>query len=163
MDDNTRSMPEQDPPDEAGNNSGADDGKLTARHLSLGWHSLLLFLALGIVLEGLHAFKLGWYLDVGNEARRLMLRLAHAHGTLLSLVNIAFAWTATTISAQSEDRLSVPSLALVAATILLPGGFFLGGLFIYSGDPGFGVWLVPIGALMLLLAVFLTARAVVRP
>jgi len=162
MDDNTQVTPEQNPPDQPGNYSAAGNRQLTARHLMFGWHSLLLFLTLGIVLEGLHAFKSGWYLDVGNEARRLMLRLAHAHGTLLSLVNIAFAWTATTISSQSRDRLVVASLALVAATILLPGGFFLGGLFIYSGDPGFGVWLVPIGALMLLLAVLLTARAVAR-
>jgi hypothetical protein len=41
------------------------------------------------------------------------------------------------------------SFALIWAAILLPAGFFLGGIVTYGGDPGFGVWLVPIGALLL--------------
>lgn len=138
------------------------DTDLTARHLRIGWQALLLFLSLGIVLEGLHAFKVGWYLDVGNEARRLMWRLAHAHGTLLSLVNLAFGLTVSCQAVRCDRSVTAASLALIAATILLPGGFFLGGLFIYPGDPGFGVWLVPIGATTLFIAVFLTARAVGR-
>jgi hypothetical protein len=40
-------------------------------------------------------------------------------------------------------------LALIWAAILLPVGFFLGGIVIYDGDPGLGVWLVPIGAALL--------------
>ena len=60
------------------------------RHFRIGWWSLLLFLSLGIVMEALHGFKVGWFLDVGMETRRLMWRLAHAHGTLLSLLHIAF-------------------------------------------------------------------------
>ena len=48
---------------------------------------------------------------------------------------------------------------LLSALILLPGGFFLGGLVIYSGDPGLGILLVPLGALFLLSGVFVTARA----
>ena len=53
-------------------------------------------------------------------------------------------------------RLASPSL--IGATLLLPGGFLLGGLMIYDGDPGPGVLLVPIGALSLFIAVLLTAR-----
>lgn len=41
----------------------------------------------------------------------------------------------------------------------MPGGFFLGGIAFYSGDPGFGILLVPFGAVLLLAAVFLIARA----
>jgi len=41
------------------------------------------------------------------------------------------------------------SFALIWAAILLPVGFFLGGIVIYDGDPGLGVWLVPIGAALL--------------
>ena len=63
--------------------------KLSNRHLSFGWWSLLGWLALGLGLEALHGFKTGWYLDVGNETRRLMFTLAHAHGTLLALINLA--------------------------------------------------------------------------
>jgi membrane protein DedA with SNARE-associated domain len=41
------------------------------------------------------------------------------------------------------------SFALIWAAILLPAGFFLGGVIIYDGDPGLGIWLVPIGAALL--------------
>jgi hypothetical protein len=63
--------------------------QLADRNLRFGWWSLLVFLSLGAVLEALHGFKIGWYVDVGNETRRLMFTLAQAHGTLLALVNIA--------------------------------------------------------------------------
>ena len=62
-------------------------------HLRVGWWSMLVFLTLGVVLEALHAFKAGFYLDVSQETRRLMWTLAHAHGTLFGLVHIAFAGT----------------------------------------------------------------------
>ncbi len=62
-------------------------------HLRFGWAALLAFLALGLVLEALHGFKVGWYLDVASSTRRLLFTLAHAHGTLLALVNIAYALT----------------------------------------------------------------------
>ena len=45
------------------------------RARSFGWWSLLAWLSLGIVLEGMHAFKLRWYLDVVNDARRHMFNL----------------------------------------------------------------------------------------
>ncbi|PYL06334.1 MAG: hypothetical protein DME34_09145, partial [Verrucomicrobia bacterium] len=57
------------------------------RNLRFGWWSLLVFLMIGAGLETLHGFKIGWYVDVGNETRRLMFTLAHAHGTALALVN----------------------------------------------------------------------------
>jgi len=129
------------------------------RHLQFGWWALLLFLILGIVLETLHAFKVGWYLDVGNEARRLTWRLAHAHGTFLGLVNVLFGLTLRLSSSWQGTSLLLASRSLIAATILIPGGFFLSGLWIYGGDPGLGVFLIPPGALLLALAVLLTARA----
>ncbi|MFT7537369.1 MAG: hypothetical protein ACI85K_003327, partial [Hyphomicrobiaceae bacterium] len=66
---------------------------LQLRHLRLGWTSLLVFVLLGGVLESMHGFKVDWYLVVGNETQRLLWRLAHAHGTFLSLVHIGFAAT----------------------------------------------------------------------
>ena len=117
------------------------------RNLRFGWWALLVFLSLGGALETLHGFKIRWYLDVDNEVRRLMFTLAHAHGTLLALVNIAAGLTARNV-----DRFSLRpsvSFALIWAAILLPAGFFLGGIVIYDGDPGLGVWLVPIGAALL--------------
>lgn len=48
----------------------------------------------------------------------------------------------------------------MAASVLLPGGFFLGGIFIHGGDPGLGIFLVPLGAGFLFLVVLLTAVGV---
>lgn len=121
------------------------------RNLRFGWWSLLVFLSLGGALETLHGFKIGWYVDVGNETRRLMFTLAHAHGTLLALINIAAGLTALKVD-RFELRPSV-SFALIWAAILLPAGFFFGGIVIYDGDPGLGVWLVPVGAILLFYSV----------
>lgn len=135
---------------------------LRVRHLQFAWWSLLCFVILGITLEALHAFKIGWYLGQSSETRRLMWTLAHAHGTLLSLVHAAFAFTYFVFPTPVTQRLRLASALLMAASVLLPGGFFLGGISMFEGDPGLGVWLVPFGASCLLLAVFLTATDVVR-
>jgi hypothetical protein len=128
-------------------------------HLQVGWWSLLIFLTLGIVLETLHGLKVGWYLDVGNEARRLMWNLAHAHGTLVGLIHLGFANTVTIHAHWNPSSRTVASRCLLSAGILLPLGFFLGGIVIYDGDPGLGVFLVPPGGLLLLIAVLLTAQS----
>ncbi len=132
-------------------------GDYTRLHLRLGWWSLLFFLLLGLTLETLHGFKVGWYLDVANGTRRLMWTLAHAHGTLISLVHVAFAVALHAASASPGKWLRFASPALIGAGILLPGGFLLGGTVIYGGDPGVGIFLVPVGAAFLFVAVLLTA------
>jgi len=137
-----------------------DEGaeRIASRHFRAGWWALGVYLLLGLVLEGLHATKAGFYLDVGSEARRLLLRLAHAHGTLLALVNVAFAATAR---ARPESASPFASACLLAALVLLPGGFLLGGLWARSGgDPGLGAALVPVGAIALGLGVFAIARRI---
>src|ERR1043166_1056973 len=116
------------------------------RTLRFGWWSLFVFLFLGLGLETLHGFKVGWYVDVGNETRRLMFTLAHAHGAALALVNIGAGLTTRNKGFDLRPSISV---TLIWATILLPGGFFLGGIVTYDGDPGLGIWLVPVGALLL--------------
>jgi len=120
-------------------------------NLRFGWWSLLIFLSVGGVLEIFHGFKVGWYVDVGNEMRRLMFTLAHAHGTALALVNIAAGLTARNIKRISA-RASV-SASLIWAGILFPLGFFLGGIVTYGGDPGLGIWLIPIAAILLFYSV----------
>lgn len=126
---------------------------LAARHLVLGWRALALFLALGLVLEALHGFKLEWYLGVEHESRRLLLRLAHTHGTLLGLVNLAFAFTLRGTSGPAQRRELLASKALTLATVLLPLGFLAGGLVLVGPDPNPLVLLAAVGGLLLLLAV----------
>jgi hypothetical protein len=143
----------------ADHDEASDDGRPACAHLHLrwGWWSLLFFLGLGAALEALHGFKAGWYLDVGNETRRLMWTLAHTHGTLFALVNIAFALTLRSFPTSLRKYRRLASRSLLGASVLLPGGFLLGGIAIGSADPGPAVLLVPVGAALLLLAVLLTA------
>lgn len=135
---------------------------LVRGHLRIGWASLLLFLSLGIVLEALHGLKLGLYLDVGNESRRLLWTLAHAHGTLLSLVHLGFALTVHLLPDWAPRPRAWASWSLTGATVLMPAGFFLGGLFLHGGDPGLGIALLPLGAGLLLAAAVLTVRGTRR-
>jgi hypothetical protein len=128
------------------------------RHLSFGWIALGLFVLLGLALEVLHGLKAPMYLGVSSEPRRLMWTLAHAHGTLLALVNVALAATLHLMPPRSARAQAIASACLIGATILLPFGFFLGGAFTEASDPGVGVLLVPIGALLLIVAIALTAR-----
>lgn len=130
------------------------------RHFRFGWWSLLVFATLGLALEALHGFKVRAYLDASNETRRLMWTLAHVHGTLLALVHVVFGLSVATFPELRARQLRGVSLALMAASVLLPGGFFLGGVVFYAGDPGAGVLLVPVGAVLLLLAIVVIAGSV---
>ncbi|MFT7463394.1 MAG: hypothetical protein ACI9EF_001738 [Pseudohongiellaceae bacterium] len=153
-------MAEQTQDDRAHNDQAVSDAALIDRHLSFGWWSLWAFLTLGIVLEAMHAFKIGWYLSVGNETRRLMWTLAHSHGALIALVHFAFAQTVHLRKTLHVRPRRMASYCLMGASVLLPGSFFLAGTFIYDGDPGVGVFLVPVGAGLLFIAVLLSARHV---
>jgi hypothetical protein len=136
-----------------------DDPIYVRRHLRVGWWSFFLFASFGLFLESLQGFKIRAYLDVSNETRRLMWTLAHAHGALLGLVNVLVALSIRIMPEVGLAHRRLTSSALLAATVLIPGGFFLGGVVFYGGDPGLGVLILPIGAVALLLAAFLLARA----
>jgi hypothetical protein len=129
------------------------------RHFVVGWWSLFGFATGGLVLESLHGFKVAQYLDVSNDTRRLMWTLAHAHGTLLSVLNLVFALSLHLLPGFAADRRAAASAALIGATWLLPFGFFAGGFFTFGGDPGLGVLVVPFGAVLLLFALLILARA----
>jgi hypothetical protein len=116
-------------------------------NLRAGLLALFVFTALGLLLEALHGFKLGFYLDVDNETRRLLWRLAHAHGALLGLLNVGYALGARAWP-KLDDRLA--ARALVSALWLMPLGFFLGGAFARGGDPGASVALAAAGGVALL-------------
>jgi hypothetical protein len=130
---------------------------LVSRHLGWGWTLLLFFLSLGSLLELMHGFKIGWYLDADQQTRRHLMTLAHAHGALLAIVQIAFAATLQASRGETTRSDGLASACLLGAALLVPLGFLLGGLYPYAGDPGLGVFLVPPGAALLFLGVFLAA------
>jgi len=127
------------------------------RNRRFGWWSLLCWLGLGMALEAMHGFKIGWYLDVVSDGRRLQLTLAHSHGTLLALINLAFA-----VAVPADAPLASIARAgacLRWAALLMPIGFLLGGVFAMGADPGLPIVLVPIGGLLLFAGVLTAARA----
>jgi hypothetical protein len=116
--------------------------------LRTGWLLLAISLPFGVTLEALHGLKVQAYL--ASEMRREMWRLAHAHGTLLGILCLVFA-------AIAEAHVAAPIRGRVAAMIrwgavLMPLGFFLGGVLNSEGDPSLGILLVPVGALLLVVA-----------
>lgn len=137
----------------------AVDAASVDRHLRAGWWGLAVFVAVGAALELLHAIKAPAYVDAGRETTRLLLRLGHAHGTLLSLLNVAYALT---VRARAGAATPLASASLLASLVLLPGGFLLGGIWARGGDPGLGVLLVPAGAVALFIGAIVVARRVTR-
>lgn len=131
---------------------------LARRHHRLGWGALLLFACSGIVLETLLGFRVPWFVDVDVETRRTMFRLAHAHGALLGLMNAVLAASLRSGGALGLLHARRSSTLLVIATVAIPLGFVLGGVWFYDGDPGPGVVLVPIGGVALVAGLFDVAR-----
>jgi hypothetical protein len=74
---------------------------------------------------------------------------------LLALVHVGFAAGLLHFGRWTEPRLKLVSFFLVDALVLIPLGFFLGGVSHSEGDPSQGILLVPLGALLLFLAVAL--------
>jgi hypothetical protein len=143
-------------------NKSAATRLLVRTHFRWGWWSLLFFLLLGIFLESMHGFKVAFYLDASSSTRRLMWTLAHAHGTLFALVNLVMAAFMQAHADWPRRSRAIASRALMSGSILLPAGFFFGGLWTYDGDPGVCIYLVPLGALLMLVAVFQAARSCSR-
>lgn len=117
-------------------------------NLRAGFWAVLAFAGLGLLLEAFHAFKLGLYLNVDSETRRLLWRLAHAHGVLLGLLNVCYALAAR---AWPPLRSRLTERALLGALLLMPLGFLLGGAFARDGDPGASVGLAVAGGVALLI------------
>jgi len=119
-----------------------------AKTLRTGWLLLAISLPAGVVLEALHGFKVQAYL--GNETRRELWRLAHAHGTLLGILCLVFV-------ALGQDHVAEDARASIArlvrwGAVLMPVGFFAGGILNSEGDPSLGIVLSPVGATMLIVA-----------
>lgn len=125
------------------------------RAVRTGWILLAVWLPLGVTLEVLLAFKTQGYLR--GELRRELWRLAHAHGAGLGLLLLVFAALAPRHMAPAATERIARDLGLGA--VLLPLGFFLGGVLNREGDPSLGILLVPLGALFLLVALVRAAAA----
>jgi hypothetical protein len=123
-------------------------------HLRLSIALVAVFLATGIVLEGLYGLRRADWMD--DPIRREFLRLGHAHGGLLGLLNLVLAWAMTRLGTPEGWAGRVRTAAWLGAG-LVGLGFCGGGLFHGPTDPGPLVLLVPAGALMVLAALVAVA------
>ena len=130
------------------------------RALRFGWTSLTLWAGLGLALEAGQGYKLGPYID--DELAQRMLRLGHAHGVLLACVHLLYANVGLPLLASRADNGRSIGRLLRIAGVLMPVGFALSAFGHRESDPGFAVWLVPLGALCLLIALTGLARASFR-
>jgi len=130
--------------------SAAD--RAAAQSLRYGFTALLLFVAGGLSLEFLHLIKAPWYLE--SHLRRELWVLAHAHGALLALFNLAYAALLPRIAAAASA-----GVWLRYGAALVPAGFFLGGIGNSEGDPSVLIVLTPVGAVAILIALVLCVRA----
>ena len=127
------------------------------RHLRGAIALLALFLASGLWLEAMYGLRAQGWID--DELRREFLRLGHAHGGLLALVNVALAPALSRLATPEGWARRIRLAALLGAG-LVGVGFMLGGLLHGPTDPGPPVLLVPAGAMLLLSG--LAATAIVR-
>jgi len=116
--------------------------------LRTGWLLLAIGLPFGVTLEAFHGFKVQAYL--ASDMRREMWRLAHAHGTLLGILCLV---SAALADAHVPQAIRPRVMAMIRwGAVLMPLGFFLGGVLNSEGDPSLGILLVPPGALLLVVA-----------
>jgi hypothetical protein len=141
------SRPRNDPPASAPAAKPAASGATHAPLIRQAWIFLALWIAFGILLEGLNAFRSPAYMDA--QVRRDMFRLAHSHGTLMNLVLLAAALCAR-LDLITLGRWAAAGLRL--SVLLLPFGFFFGGVWPFEEEPGPAILLVPVGAVLLLAA-----------
>lgn len=116
--------------------------------LKQAWVSIAVWMTLGLLLEGLLAFRSPAYLQ--DEVRREMFRLAHSHGGVLNLLLLAAAFYVRIFSPKFPN---IAMLALRVGVVLMPVGFLLGGIWHYNSDPGPGVFLAPLGGLVIIFGV----------
>jgi len=121
----------------------------TRRTVVTGFFLLAVFIPMGLTLEALHALKVQVYL--GSSMRREMWTLAHAHGGILGILCLVYGSIAERWLVDVSRRESIATSVRWGA-ILMPCGFFLGGIGNHGGDPSLGIALVPIGGLILLFA-----------
>ena len=98
---------------------------------------MAVWVGFGLVLDMLIGTKQFFYLL--NPMRQAMWRLAHAHGVLLAVVFVVVA------RLHGFGGRPGPERVMFLGTLLVPLGFFLGGVAPTETDPFIGVWLVPLG------------------
>lgn len=125
--------------------------------LKVGCALLAISLPMGVALEALHGFKVAQWL--ASPMRRELWRLAHAHGSMLGILCLLFVALAPHHVEDQRARVRA-GRELALGAVLMPLGFFAGGVLNFEGDPSLGILLVPVGAVLIVSALVRVLRAV---
>ncbi len=125
----------------------------------VGWTALAAWASIGAALEAAHGLKLSSYLD--DALTRELCTLAHAHGVGLALVTIVVA----ELGLPRLEPAAAPWVArtIAACAVAIPTAFLLGTIGHTESDPGLAIWIVPVAALALVVALARIARASFAP
>ena len=129
----------------------AENGEKTTNPFGIArqaWFGLAFWMAFGLLVEGLIGFRSPAYLQ--DPVRREVFRLAHAHGTLLSILLLV---ANLYIRKGLAGPPSLGVLLLRIGVIAMPVGFLLGGIWHYESDPGIEIFLAPIGGILVVFGV----------
>jgi hypothetical protein len=149
--DDRPTAPAPDPAADAATPAGTT---LARAHERYGWALVAAGVAAGTAVESLLGFKSAAFLL--DPLRRELWTIAHFHAAFLGIVNLAYARGADAGALSAGARVAC-SRAMRIGSLLLPAGFFLGGLSHFEGDPGIGILLSPVGALLVVTAAVVRA------
>lgn len=116
------------------------------------WASIAAWMSFGLLLEGLIGYRIPGY--VNDEMRRELFRLAHSHGALL---NIILLLVVICVRMQIVTASKIALWALRIGVIMMPVGFMLGGIWHTESEPGIGIFLAPLGGIMVIFGVISVA------
>jgi len=133
---------------------------MTRTLFRLGWTSLAFWSLAGLLLETAHGLK--WPPLFVSELTHLLLRLAHAHGVGLGLVVLVLAQTGSSIFGARARAFGWVSRLIGFAAVAMPVGFATGTVGASEADPGFAIFLVPVGGLALFVGLAWVAATVWR-
>jgi hypothetical protein len=122
-----------------------------------GWVGLAFWMSFGLLIEGLIGFRSPAYL--ADPVRRELFRLAHTHGTILSVLLLI------ALIHLEKGFIGPPAAGLWSlriGTILMPIGFLLGGVWHYESDPGILILLAPLGGLAVIFGVISIAVSTLK-
>lgn len=122
-----------------------------------GWIGVAIWMSFGLLIEGLIGFRSPAYLQ--DAVRRELFRLAHTHGTVLSIL-LLVAYLHLTNGSVEPPGPAIWSLRI--GTIVMPAGFLLGGIWHYESDPGLLIFLAPLGGLLVIFGVIAIAVTTFR-
>lgn len=121
------------------------------------WASIALWMSFGLLLESFIGYRIPSYMN--DELRRELFRLAHSHGALLNII-LLLAAICVRLEMVPASKLALWPLRI--GVVLMPVGFLLGGIWHTESEPGLGIFLAPLGGVLMIFGVVSVAISALK-